>query len=705
LKDIVQLPSSPWESEQLALDEKPTAVQFALPATPRPESPNEQALFLRNEDLLAIDERPTAVQVALPVTPLREHSNGKHPVLRNNAPPAARQVSPKQKVKLVPISASQQITQQLDLDEKPTAVHIAIPLTPLPKTTPGTLQTQRSKESYLIDVMTPKQKLRYRLLVLIWLVNLVVFWVWWLQKGHIVTFVGIIINSLMLLWSTILPAYYFYFVGRMRRPNPNLNLPLGMVAIIVTKAPSEPWAVVKKTLEAMKAQDFPSPFDVWLADEDPTQETLQWCAANNVKVSCRKGAGGYHNKRWPRRERCKEGNLSYFYDHWGYCNYDFVSQLDSDHVPEPGYLRAMIGPFLDSAVGYVAAPSICDSNISESWTVRARLYCEASLHGSLQAGYNGGFAPLCIGSHYAVRTRALKEIGGLGPELAEDHSTTLMFNAAGWRGVFAFDAIAHGDGAGCLADSMMQEFQWSRSLMKILLTVTPKLWLKLPALLKIQFLFAQCWYPLFALYMFLAYTLPLIALVTKTPWVNVNYLDFLENSMRLTVSCLLVVGWIQRQGWFRPANAKVVSWEIIVFQFIRWPWVLWGVIIACISVLLNRELPFKVTPKGARIKPLSNTVIFPYTLIAIITAAIALFVSRAGNASGYYYFALLNSVSYCFVLCAITIIHYRENRLYIDGNIVKYLGGPLIQLFSVALIIGIEVFMRWQEALQIFFLK
>jgi len=684
----------------------PTTVQFALPATRCPETPNEQGLILENEGLLAIDERPTAVQLVLPATSLRESSHRQRPVLRNYVLPAVtRQASPKQKVKLVPVSTSQQIPEPLALAEMPTAVNVALPVTPLPETAFSTPQIQESKELYLIDVMSPKQKLQYRLLVLIWLVNLVVFWTWWLQKGHFVTFIGITINSLMLLWSTILPAYYFFFVGRMRRPNPHLDLPSGKVAIVVTKAPSEPWAVVNKTLEAMKAQDYPSQFDVWLADEDPSQETLQWCAANNVKVSCRKGAEGYHNKRWPRREKCKEGNLSYFYDHWGYRNYDFVSQLDADHVPEPGYLRAMIRPFLDPAIGYVAAPSICDSNLPESWTVRARLYCEASMHGSLQAGYNRGFAPLCIGSHYAVRTRALKEIGGLGPELAEDHSTTLLFNAAGWRGVFAFDAIAHGEGAGCLADSMMQEFQWSRSLMKILLTMTPRHWLKLPALLKIQFLFAQCWYPLFAVYMFLAYTLPLIALATKTPWVDVNYLDFLENSMRLTVCCLLIVVWVQKQGWFRPADAKVASWEIIVFQFIRWPWVLWGVMLACISVILNKELQFKVTPKGARIKPLPNTVIFPYTLIAIITATIALIVSNAGNADGYYYFALLNSVSYCFVLVAIIILHYRENRLALNGYITKYLGGPLIQLFSVMFVIGIEVFMRWQEALQIFFLK
>ena len=58
-------------------------------------------------------------------------------------------------------------------------------------------------------------------------------------------------------------------------PNSALSLPDGKVAMVVTKAPSEPWSVVEKTLTAMKAQRFPRSFDVWLADEDPSEEIFQ----------------------------------------------------------------------------------------------------------------------------------------------------------------------------------------------------------------------------------------------------------------------------------------------------------------------------------------------------------------------------------------------------------------------------------------------
>lgn len=312
------------------------------------------------------------------------------------------------------------------------------------------------------------RRVEYLLGAGVWVAAIIYFWHWWLQPANHTYLVGSILVTAILAWVTLLPAYFIFLFFRARRPVGPLNLPAGSrIAMVVTKAPSEPFGVMAETLRAMLAQNVPH--DTWLADEDPSPETLAWCREHGVFVSTRRGRADYHLHTWPRRTRCKEGNLAFFYDHYGYERYDFVAQLDADHVPTEGYLFEMLRPFADPAIGYVSAPSICDRNAHESWSARGRLYAEASMHGSLQAGYNNGLAPLCIGSHYAVRTVALREIGGLGPELAEDHSTTLMMNAGGWRGAHALDAIAHGDGPRTFADLVTQEFQWSRSLVMILL--------------------------------------------------------------------------------------------------------------------------------------------------------------------------------------------------------------------------------------------
>lgn len=224
---------------------------------------------------------------------------------------------------------------------------------------------------YLVPVLSRRQELVLRLLVMAWVCSGALFWLWWLApaRGHWTPGRGV--ATVVLAWLFLLGGYFLFFACRISRPNPALPLPALRVAIVVTKAPSEPWVMVEKTLRAMLAQDMPYSYDVWLADERPSGKTLHWCRGHGVHVSTRYGVADYHQPSWPRRTKSKEGNLAYFYDRYGYARYDVVAQLDADHVPAPGYLKEMVRPFADPAVGYVAAPSVCDANEDKGWTVRA----------------------------------------------------------------------------------------------------------------------------------------------------------------------------------------------------------------------------------------------------------------------------------------------------------------------------------------------
>lgn len=524
------------------------------------------------------------------------------------------------------------------------------------------VNNSKQNVQYLVPVASRSQQTQLYFLITAWTISVFSFWFWWLSTEYADIKLKFAINSVVLAWSTFLPAYYLYFLIRMKKSNADLPLPQGVrVAMVVTKAPSEPLGIVKKTLNAMINQQYPH--DTWIADEAPTAEALLWYKTNNIQVSTRQNVTDYHRSRWPRRTKCKEGNLSYFYDMYGYDNYDIVVQMDADHCPQPGYLIEMLRPFIDPGVGYVSAPSICDANAGTSWTVRMRLYAEATLHGSLQAGYNSGWAPLCIGSHYAIRTQALKEIGGIGPELAEDHSTTFLMNAHGWRGVHAFDAVAHGDGPTTFHDCIVQEFQWSKSLTVLLLTLLPKYWKHLPGRLRFQFIFSELWYPLFAVYMLIAFTLPILALITRSPWAHVGYIEFLVFSSPAIISLILIVYWVKRNGWMRPQNAKIVRWESVFFELARWPWVLIGVLSAVREVLHDRPVEFRVTPKG---EPVSHFVpmktLVPYILIVGVSILVAIGINNAGSARGYYYFALFNAFLYLFLLGVIVGKSYYEEK-------------------------------------------
>jgi cellulose synthase (UDP-forming) len=540
-------------------------------------------------------------------------------------------------------------------------------------------------EPMMVPLMSRAQRLEYLAGVAVWLSALVYFWAWWLDPAHYVGPVGYAMATATVAWLTLLPAYFMAIFYRARTPSGALRLPAGSrIAMVVTKAPSEPFAIVAATLEGMLAQEVAH--DTWLADEAPSQETLDWCRRRGVFVSTRKGRADYHCASWPRRARCKEGNLAFFYDQFGYARYDFVVQLDADHVPQPGYLWQMLRPFGDSKVGYVSAPSICDSNAAQSWSARGRLYAEASMHGALQAGYNGDLAPLCIGSHYAVRTAALKEIGGLGPELAEDHSTTLMMNAFGWRGVHALDAIAHGEGPRTFADLITQEFQWSRSLTMVLVQYSPTYVSRLPARLKFQFLFSQLWYPLFSFFMAVMFAMPIIALSSGQSFVSVTYPQFLLHFAPLsTVLLLLAYRW-RSIGCYRPFNARVLSWEYVFFQFARWPWALAGTVAALRDWLTGSTVEFRITPKGSsEVDPLPIRVLAPYAILSIVSALPVVLIDNPGEARGFYVFALINAALYALLLLIIVIQHARENVVRVTNR--NYLP-TLAMAFSLILVLS-----------------
>ncbi|KAB2665508.1 glycosyltransferase [Brucella tritici] len=523
----------------------------------------------------------------------------------------------------------------------------------------------------LAPIFTGRKRVEYVVGIVLWALALAYFWQWWFISAKHNHLLGSILVTALLAWITILPLYFITVFFHAARPTGPLRIPAGSrVAMVVTKAPSEPFEVVAETLRAMLAQDVPH--DTWLADEDPSPSTLAWCRENGVFVSTRKGRADYHRQTWPRRTRCKEGNLAFFYDHYGYERYDFVSQLDADHVPEPGYLFNILRPFADPAIGYVSAPSICDRNAHESWSARGRLYVEASMHGSLQAGYNGGFAPLCIGSHYAVRTAALKEIGGLGPELAEDHSTTLFMNAHGWRGVHALDAIAHGDGPRTFADLVTQEFQWSRSLVMILLQYTPKLIGRLPLRLKLQFLFSQLWYPLYAFFLALAFVLPIVILAYGDNFVSVTYPAFLMHFLPLSLVTLVLAFWWRSSKTFRPVDGRIFSWEAILFLLARWPWALAGTFAAFRDWLTGSFVDFRVTPKGSsEVDPVPLRVIAPYALISGLSILPVLVVRDAHETRGFFIFAIVNACSYLFLMAMIVIQHTRENRVRMTSRLYR----------------------------------
>jgi cellulose synthase (UDP-forming) len=557
-------------------------------------------------------------------------------------------------------------------------------------------EDQANAPAALVSAFQGKTAREYLVGLGLWTYATVSFWLWWFDASHNIGTPFFVLTTAVLAWLNLLPAYFLVILGSASIPNHACSPPKGArVAMVVTKTPAEPFDVVRATLEGMLQQSFTPPYDVWLADEDPQPETITWCRDHGVRISTRRGRPDYHRPNWPRRTRSKEGNLAFFYDMFGYADYDFVAQFDADHVPAPTYLVEILRPFSDPSIGYVSAPSICDANARDSWSARGRLYAEGSLHGALQAGYTRNLAPLCIGSHYAVRTAALRQIGGLGPELAEDHSTTLLLNAAGWRGAHALNAIAHGDGPATFKDFATQEFQWARSLTTILFQYTPACLETLPWRLKAQFLFCQLWYPLFGAFMLLMFLLPIVALSLDRNMVGVTYPEFVIRFSTPAAILIVMAVWWKRKGLLRPVNTRLFSWEAILFLFARWPWALMGVTVAVYDSLRGRVAAFKVTPKGDDERsPLRAGVLLPYVALVLLSALPVIVLGHVEVARGFYLFAILNASIYTTVL-AVVIFHGRRE----SGQPPGLLSQILLALAVSVTLLGI--YLRTREGLPV----
>lgn len=522
-------------------------------------------------------------------------------------------------------------------------------------------RTRKLRPDTFVPALARADRITVAALTAGWAACLVAFWVWWLTPAHRLTTFGLVINSLIMLYISGFPAFFVMSANRLRRVNPDLPVAPFRVAFVVTRAPSEPWDVVRDTLSAMLGQAYDHPYDVWLCDEQPTGEIRAWCARQQVRISSRYGIDGYHRPYWPRRTRCKEGNLAYFYDRVGFRGYDIVAQLDCDHVPSPTYLAEMVRPFADPAIGYVAAPSVCDANAASSWSARGRLHREASFHGPFQLGHSGGFGPLCIGSHYAVRTAALRQIGGIGPELAEDFSTTFLLNGAGWQGAFAIDAEAHGDGPSSFPAMVVQEFQWSRSLTVILLALVPRNLGRLSWHMRARFVYALSYYILLAATTVVGLALAPVAAITGHAWMSVNYLAFLAHLWSVAVWLVLMAALLRNRRQFRPPDAPLVSWEGFLYGLARWPFVTLGVLAAVWQVIRRRPVTFLVTPKRPRdLELLPSKLVVPFIAMSIACAAAGLIGEARHGPAGYIFLSLLQAATYAAVACLLAVMHARE---------------------------------------------
>jgi cellulose synthase (UDP-forming) len=485
--------------------------------------------------------------------------------------------------------------------------------------------------------------MQYRALTVLWIAATLSFWVWWLP-GHAVSTPMFVIAALATAYvSTILPSFYWYFVGRAKAPEAH-PAPEGMrVAVITPCVPSaESSDIVARQLEALSRLDYPC--DVWLLDEGDDPELAALCERYGAHHFSRKGRRRWNQAGPPFKAKTKAGNVNAWLDHVieSGLHYDVFVQFDIDHRPHPDYLDWVLGYFEDPEIGWVQAPSV--SGNLEYWTARGQAEQETALQGPLQMGFYGNSStPFIIGSHTSYRMQAIREIGGYQPTRAEDHLDTVVLAAHGYRGVYVPRVIAVGDGPTTFSTYLGQQFAWAYSMAQILFEHTPHLLKNYSRAQAFQFLMAQSWYTLWSLACLTLWALPLVSLVSGVAIADVRISDFLIHYIPVVATATAMWWW--SRSLFQPRFVRW-SWRWLVLEAARWPIVLWAIV----NAVLHVQRPYMITPKGSQesIVPSGMRLYAPYlamTWLALGAIAIFVLAGMPDSSAGYLWLALLNAVA------------------------------------------------------------
>jgi cellulose synthase/poly-beta-1,6-N-acetylglucosamine synthase-like glycosyltransferase/peptidoglycan/xylan/chitin deacetylase (PgdA/CDA1 family) len=146
--------------------------------------------------------------------------------------------------------------------------------------------------------------------------------------------------------------------------------------------------------------------------------------------------------------------------------HDLIVTVDADTVFEPGTISRLVQPFRDERVGAVAG----NTKVANRGGLLGRwqhidyvmgFNLDRHLYDVLQC------MPTVPGAIGAFRRGALDEVGRFsGATLAEDTDITIALGRAGWRVVYAEDALAYTEAPSTISALWRQRYRWSYGTMQ-----------------------------------------------------------------------------------------------------------------------------------------------------------------------------------------------------------------------------------------------
>jgi cellulose synthase (UDP-forming) len=152
---------------------------------------------------------------------------------------------------------------------------------------------------------------------------------------------------------------------------------------------------------------------------------------------------------------------------------EFVAIFDSDHVPRPHFLEAIIPHFVDDGVAFVQSPQSYN-NRHESPVASAAHESQRVFYDLVCPGKDAYNSVFSVGTNLAYRRAALADVEGLYEHTnSEDIWSSVRLHQRGWSSVYLPMVLSEGLAPTQVHTYMTQQFRWSRGAFEVLLHGRP----------------------------------------------------------------------------------------------------------------------------------------------------------------------------------------------------------------------------------------
>lgn len=425
-------------------------------------------------------------------------------------------------------------------------------------------------------------------------------WWSWLQAGRAEGLSAgfVLLTALLVPLTLASPLVYLLAAMRLRRAQPAPTAAPLRTSVVVTRRGRQPWSAVITTIDAVRADTDAirantdgaggPPVELWVCDDaealpaDEQQAAQAWCHRHRVHLVSRRGVAAHRPPGLQRPPDDREGPITYVHERGCRVLSDVAVHLDAGRRPGPGWLGSLVGPFADPSVGLVRAVELGDANAERSWAARAVLDRRLLLGSAGQATPTDlGGGPQGDGATFAVRTAALRPVGGIGAGPREDITTAALLRADGWRCVVALDATVHDDGPAGMAGLAAATFRHARTATALAFGRGPHTGGRCRPSPGDRYGLLR---PLLG-----AATAALVVLaaplgvVAGTPLLSPALVGPLLRCSLVALPLIAVAAVLHLQGPLRGRVERVASWELVLSWLTGWPSALAGAVAGLVA--------------------------------------------------------------------------------------------------------------------------